>query len=263
MCVMDSIRIIGRLDIKGPNLVKGVHLEGLRVLGDPKPFATAYYQEGIDELIYMDTVASLYGRNSLDQFVGRTASSIFVPLAVGGGIRTHEDADRLLRAGADKVVINTAAIKRPGFITSLARRFGSSCVVVSIEAKSSNNSSYECFTDNGRERTGVDVLEWAVRAEHLGAGELILTSVDYEGTGRGYDLELTRQVADAVDIPVVASGGCGKVDHVSKAILAGHADAVAVASIFHYGQIERQIDLENGGHTGEGNFTFVTRIKYR
>lgn len=245
------------MDIKGPNLVKGVHLEGLRVLGDPKVFAEEYYKDCVDELIYMDVVASLYGRNSLLDFVKYTAGIIFVPLTVGGGVRSLEDITKLLRAGADKVAINTAVIKNPDLIQEASKIFGSQCIVVSIEAKKIADSKYECFTDNGRERTGVDALEWAYRAEKLGAGEILLTSVDYEGTGRGFDIELTSMVSNALFIPVIACGGCGNVKHAEDVILHGKADAFAAASIFHYDKLKSIIDKSISKQYQEGNINYI------
>lgn len=227
-----SIRIIPRLDIKGPNLVKGVHLEGLRVLGKPSAFARYYYEEGADELVFMDVVASLYGRNSLLEIVEQTANEIFIPLVVGGGLRSISDIRDVLRAGADKVTLNTAAVGRPEFITEASRQFGSSTIVVSIEAMK-RGDRYEAFTDNGRERTGLDAIDWAVRAAELGAGELLVTSIEKEGTGRGYDLELTRAIAERVEVPVVACGGAGKPSDVLEVIDAG-ASAACLASMLHY-----------------------------
>jgi len=177
---MRSFRIIPRLDIKGPNLVKGIHLEGLRVLGKPEDFAFQYYLDGADELLYMDVVASLYGRNNLLEIVRATAEKIFIPLTVGGGIRSIEDIRNLLRAGADKVAINTAAINNPDLIKEAAKTFGSQCIVVSIEAKKKEGGAYEAYTDNGREMTGVEVLSWAKRAVDLGAGEILVTSIDID-----------------------------------------------------------------------------------
>ena len=227
-------RVIPRLDIKGPNVVKGVHLEGLRVVGDPAALALKYYHAGADELIYMDIVASLYGRNSLLDIVERAARDIFIPLTVGGGVRTLEDFRRLLRAGADKVSVNTAAVRNPAFITEASRSFGSQCVVVSIEAKHRGPGRWEALTDNGRETTGLDAVHWALKAVELGAGELLVTSVDQEGTGKGYDLELLSKVARAVPVPVIASGGAGSPGHVAQAVLHGGADAVSIAAILHY-----------------------------
>jgi len=229
-----SIRIIPRLDIKGPNLVKGVHLEGLRVLGRPEWYFNQYYQDGADELIYVDTVASLYRRNNLVDVVSRAAGHAFIPLTVGGGIRSVEDIQRLLRAGADKVAINTAAIKDPSLIRDSARAFGTQCIVLYVEAKERTPGKYECLTDNGREKTGVDVFDWVKKAADLGAGEILLTSVDREGTGKGFDIELTARVAELVDVPVIASGGAGNLEHLYEALTKGKADAVLAASIFHY-----------------------------
>jgi imidazole glycerol-phosphate synthase subunit HisF len=198
---MKSIRVIPRLDIKGPNLVKGIHLEGLRVLGKPEDFAQYYYENGADELFYQDVVASLYERNSLGNIITATAKKNFIPLTVGGGIRTIEDIKNVLRVGADKVCINTAAIKNPQFIKEASRKFGSSTIVVAIEAIKQPDGKYFAFIDNGREHTGVNVLDWATQVQELGAGEIVITSVDNEGTGNGFDIELTKSIATLVDIP--------------------------------------------------------------
>ena len=231
---MSNVRLIGRLDIKGPNLIKGIQLEGLRVIGDPQEYAQRYYEAGADELIYMDIVASLYGRNNLAEIVKRAAQDIFIPLTVGGGVRSVEDAKQLLRAGADKVAINTAAIRRPELVTEISRRFGSQCTVLSIEAKRVGEKKWEAYTDNGRERTGMDVVEWAIRGCELGAGEILLTSVDQEGTRRGFDVPLVRAVTLAVAVPVIASGGMGKPQDLVEVVQKGEADAVAMADILHY-----------------------------
>lgn len=231
---MAGIRLIARLDIKGPNLIKGIHLEGLRVIGDPQQYARRYYEQGADELIYMDIVASLYGRNNLHDIVRKTAHDIFVPMTVGGGLRSVDDVREILRAGADKVTINTAAVLRPELIREVAHVFGSQCMVLSIEAKRQGPDRWEAFTDNGRERTGLDVVEWARRGVELGAGEILLTSVDQEGTRKGFDRELVRAVSDAVSVPVIASGGMGSYEHLTDVVRHGHADAVAMADILHY-----------------------------
>jgi cyclase len=230
---MAGVRIIARLDIKGPNLIKGIHLEGLRVIGDPQARAQKYYEQGADELIYMDVVASLYGRNSLHKIISHAAKNIFVPLTVGGGIRSVEDVLGVLRVGADKVAINTAAVLRPGLITEIARKFGSQCMVLSIEAKW-QGSYWEAYTDNGRERTGLDVIKWAKQGVALGAGEILLTSVDREGTRKGFDINLIKVVSEAVSVPVIASGGLGEAGHLIDAVKKGCADAIAVADILHY-----------------------------
>jgi len=256
---MNTTRVIARLDIKGPNLVKGVHLEGLRVLGDPKVFVEAYYNDSVDELIYMDVVASLYGRNSLIDFVTYAAKIIFVPFIVGGGIRNIEDINRLLRAGADKVSINTAAIKNPELIRVASKIYGSQCIVVSIEAKKISDGKYECYTDNGREKTGVDALEWARVVEDLGAGEILLTSIDNEGTGKGYDIELTKKVSESVSIPVIACGGCGELEHIKDVILKGKADAFSAASIFHYDKLTALINHVATKEYEEGNISYLRK----
>lgn len=253
-----NIRIIPRLDIKGPNLVKGIHFEGLRVLGKPESFARYYYENGADELVYMDAVASLYGRNSLLQIVERTAREIFIPLTVGGGLRNVDDIRAVLRAGADKVSLNTAAIAQPELIREASRAFGSSTIVVSIEAIRLPNGNYEAYVDYGRQRTNVNVFEWALRAVELGAGELMVTCINREGTGKGFDLELTRRVAEAVPVPVIAGGGAGKVEDVFDVIAQGKADAVALASILHYSYI-RHYRASDADYTAEGNTEFLRR----
>ena len=231
---MTSVRLIARLDIKGPNLIKGIQLEGLRVIGDPQAYARKYYAQGADELVYMDIVASLYGRNSLHDTIRRTCHDVFIPLTVGGGLRSVEDVRQILRAGADKVAINTAAVQRPQLVNEIASVFGSQCVVLSIEAKHYAPGKWEVYTDNGRERSGLDVIDWAQRGAALGAGELLVTSVDREGTRKGFDCELMRAVSAAVSIPVIASGGMGTVQHLVDVVQQGQADAVAMADILHY-----------------------------
>jgi cyclase len=253
-----NTRIIPRLDIKGPNLVKGIHMEGLRVLGKPEQFARYYYENGADELIYMDVVASLYGRNSLLDIIERTARNIFIPLAVGGGLRSVDDIRTVLRAGADKVSINTAAVQRPELIREASRAFGSSTIVVSIEAIRRSDGTYEAYIDYGRQSTGLDALKWATRAAELGAGELAVTSIDNEGTGKGFDLELTRRIAEAVPIPVIACGGAGKVSHVYEVITEGQADAVGIASLLHYHAI-KDFDFNDQDNSGEGNIEFLRK----
>lgn len=253
-------RIIARLDIKGPNLVKGIHLEGLRVLGSPEQFAKHYYDSGADELMYMDIVASLYNRNSLHDIISKTAKQIFIPLTVGGGIRTLDDIRTVLRAGADKVALNTAAIKNPEIIRQAANMFGSSTIVVSIEAKRMPDGSYEAYTDNGRERTGVEVLQWAQQATALGAGEIVITSIDREGTGKGFDLELTSAVAERVTVPVIACGGAGKMQDIIDVFTAGHADAVSLASLLHYEAITSLSHASAEDSSNPFKHTIFTRV---
>jgi cyclase len=231
---MRNIRLIARLDIKGPNLIKGIHLEGLRVIGSPNEHALRYYQQGADELLYMDCVASLYGRNNLREIVRSAAQDVFVPMTVGGGIRSVEDVADLLRCGADKVAVNTAAVANPGLITEIARRFGSQCTVLSIEAKQTGPKRWEAYSNNGRERTSLDVIEWVKRGVALGAGEILLTSVDQEGTRQGFDIPLVQAVTAEVSVPVIASGGMGKPQDLVDVVLTGQADAVAMADILHY-----------------------------
>jgi cyclase len=253
---MFNARVIARLDVKGPNLVKGIHLEGLRVLGKPKAFAEHYYHQGADEIMYMDVVASLYDRNSLGDLVADTARNIFIPITVGGGIRTLDNIRTILRAGADKVAINTAAIKNPQLIRDAALAFGSSTIVVTIEAIKESNGTYLAYTDNGREHTGKDVVEWAKQVEALGAGEIVLTSVDREGTAEGFDLELLKKITTTAKIPVIAHGGAGSSADVCSAIQSGGADAVALATILHYDTMTKLSRPED--QQSEGNFEFVS-----
>lgn len=231
---MRNTRLIARLDIKGPNLIKGIHLEGLRVVGQPNEYAKRYYEQGADELIYIDCVASLYGRNSLGDIVQSAAQDVFIPMTVGGGIRSIDDAMHILRCGADKVAINTAAVANPNLITDIARKFGSQCMVLSIEAKRVGPDRWEAYTDNGREDTGMDVIEWVKRGVALGAGEVLLTSVDQEGTRKGFDVALVRAVTGEVSVPVIASGGMGTTEHMVDVVKTGGVDAVAMADILHY-----------------------------
>jgi len=229
-----KVRIIARIDVKGPNVIKGVHLEGLKVVGDPNEIALRYYKSGIDEILYMDTVASLYGRNSLLDIVRHTAAGVFVPIIVGGGIRTVDDARDALRSGADKVAVNTAAVNDPTLISAIAQRFGSQCITLSIEAKKQPNGIWEAYTENGRERTDLDAIEWAKRGAELGAGEILLTSVDQEGTRKGFDIPLIKAVSEVVSVPVIASGGFGAPDDFLSAVCDGAANAVAIADAFHF-----------------------------
>ncbi len=244
-------RIIPRLDIKGPSLVKGIHLEGLRVLGLPKDFANYYYENGADELIYQDVVASLYDRNSLSEFVERTAQEIFIPMTVGGGIRNQKDIFNLLRSGADKVSINTAAVKNSDFIKEASENYGSSTIVISVEVIKHNNGTYELFIDNGRQPTGIEISEWLDTIQSNGAGEIVLTSVDREGTLKGVDLDLIKIVLPRLDIPLIYHGGIGKVEDLTfldDCYLSG----TAIASAFHYDYLSNNFiknDQELEGNT--------------
>lgn len=229
------VRIIPRLDIKGPNLVKGIQFDGNRVLGTPEVFAEIYYKEGADELIFYDTVASLYRRNSLLEIIRKTAERVFIPMTVAGGIRSIEDIRDILRAGADKVAINTAAIENPALLKEASAVFGSQCIVSSIEfARRRDGRSYEAWVDYGRQPTAVDAFDWARRVVDLGVGEILLTSVHLDGRGKGFDVEFTARVASSVPVPVIAGGGAGRKEDFIKVIREGMAEAVSAASCFHY-----------------------------
>ncbi len=230
------VRVIPCLDVKDGRVVKGVNFVDLKDAGDPVEQARAYDAAGADELCFLDISASHEGRGTLIDIVERTASVCFMPLTVGGGVRTHEDARALLLAGADKVAVNSAAVARPEVIADIAGRFGSQCVVASIDARQVTGGKWEIFTHGGRQATGIDALDHAVRLAKLGAGELLVTSMDRDGTRDGYDLALTRTIADAVPVPVVASGGVGNLQHLVEGVTKGHASAVLAASIFHYGE---------------------------
>ena len=256
---MSCPRIIARLDIKGPNLVKGIHLEGLRVLGSPNKFAKKYVLDGADELFYQDVVASLYNRNSILEFIKETAKKISIPLTVGGGIRNVEDIKDVLRAGADKVAINTAAIKNPEIIKQSSRIFGSSTIIASIETIKSPDGNYYAYTDNGREYTGINIIEWSKKLEELGAGEIMLTSIDREGTGKGFDIDILKKIRKQVSIPLVAHGGFGIHEHISEAILQGGANGVALSSLIHYGALFDNNFQDD--KVKEGNFSFLRNLK--
>jgi cyclase len=230
------LRIIARLDIKGPNLIKGIHLEGLRVVGDPHEHALRYYRQGADELLFIDSVASLYQRNNLSDIIKRAADRVYVPITVGGGVRSLDDVSTMMHSGADKVAINTAAIARPQLLTEVARRYGSQCMVLGVEAKRIAPGKWEAYTDNGRERTGRDVVEWVREAVERGVGEILLTSVDQEGTRKGFDVPLVQQICDAVQVPVTASGGFGKPEDIA-AIAATGVSAIAVADALHWNRM--------------------------
>jgi imidazole glycerol-phosphate synthase subunit HisF len=227
-------RVIARLDIKGNRLIKGIHLEGWRFLnGDPNDYCKKYYFDGADEILYVDAVASLYNRDSLKDIIRKTTENVFVPLTVGGGIRTIEDVTEILRSGADKVAICTQAVKTPELISKVADKFGAQCMVVSIQAKKTQNGNYKVWYDVAREKTEIDVVEFAKKVEELGAGEILLTSIDQEGTGKGMDETLIKIVTDATRIPVIACGGFMKPEDFKLAVDSG-ADAVAIAKALHY-----------------------------
>jgi len=231
-----KVRIIPCLDVKDGRVVKGVNFVNLRDAGDPVEQAAVYDKAGADELTFLDITASSDARDTLFDVVARTAERCFMPLTVGGGVRTVEDVRKLLLAGADKTSINTAAVSRPEFVREAAEKFGSQCVVVGIDARQVTPGKWEVFTHGGRKGTGLDVVDWAKRMADYGAGEILLTSMDRDGTEKGFDLDLTRAVADAIGIPVVASGGVGNLDHFVDGVAKGHASAVLAASIFHFGR---------------------------
>ncbi len=230
-------RLIARLDVKMQHLIKGVHLEGWRKVGDPQERAVLYAAQGADELLYMDVVASLYGRNNLSEIVRNVASKVFVPVTVGGGIRDLAAVRALLAVGADKVAINTAATLNPDILRAISDTYGSQATVLSIEAQKQPGGGWEAMTDNGRNHSGLDVVAWAVKAQQLGAGEILLTSIDQDGTGRGMDAELIRQVSTSVDIPVIASGGVGTVSHAVDILRSPAVSAVAMANALHKGAV--------------------------
>ncbi len=229
-----NIRIIPRLDIKGENLIKSINLEGLKIVGDPHTFAKEYYEDGADELIFIDTVASLYGRNNLNNIIEKSTKDIFVPITVGGGIRTIEDAKKLLRSGADKLAINSAAVRNPRIISELARVFGSQCVVLSVQAKRIDSQHWEVFIDNGREKSNKDLVKWILEAIALGAGEILLTSIDKEGTNKGFEIDLIETVTKVSSVPVIVSGGMGSLDHLKQLCIKSKIEGVAIADMLHY-----------------------------
>jgi len=248
-----AVRVIPCLDVDGGRVVKGVNFRNLRDAGDPVQLAAAYDAEGADELVFLDIAASAEHRDTMVDVVARTADQVFIPLTVGGGVRSVDDVDALLRAGADKVSLNTAAVARPELLTEVAGRFGAQCVVVSVDARRSPGSlpsSFEVTTHGGRRGTRLDAVDWARRAAELGAGEILLNSMDADGTQGGFDLELIEAVREAVDVPVIASGGAGRVGDFGPAVAAG-ADAVLAASVFHFGEIkigEVKDSLRAAGH---------------
>lgn len=233
---MPSKRIIPCLDVKDGRVVKGTNFVGLRDAGDPVELAAFYDGELADEMVFLDITASAEERDTMVDVVRRTASRVFIPFTVGGGIRTHEDIRKMLKAGADKVSFNTAAVRNPDILAEGARRFGRQCIVLAVDARQQTAGQWEVYINGGRTPTGLDVLEWVKQATALGAGEILLTSMDRDGTKDGYDIPLTRAVSEAVDVPVIASGGAGELRHFYDVLTDGLADAVLAASVFHYGQ---------------------------
>ena len=230
-------RIIPCLDVRDGRVVKGVNFVNIRDAGDPVELATYYSQQGADEIVFLDMTATSDARDTVADVVERTAAQVFVPLTVGGGIRTLEDFQRLLRAGADKISVNSAAVKDPTLISRAAERFGSQCVVVAIDARRRGDGSFEVYTAGGRNPTGIDAVEWAKECERLGAGELLVTSMDTDGTKSGFDVEMLKAVTDVVSIPVIASGGCGSLAHFAEMFEQTGCDAALAASLFHFGEL--------------------------
>lgn len=248
---MKKLRLIARLDIKDNYVVKGIQLEGLRKIGNPNELAKMYYKEGIDEIIYLDTVASLYNRNNLGNIVEETTKDIFIPITAGGGLRSIRDVRNILNQGADKITINTEAIKRPEIISEISKTFGSQCMVLSVQAKKISDNKWEAYYDNGREHSGKDVIEWIKQTVQFGIGEILITSVDKDGTQSGMDYKLIEEVCKLTNVPVIASGGIGEVSDILRAANCG-ASGVAIASMLHYKKISihdlkteiRQLGLE-------------------
>lgn len=230
-------RVIARLDIKGQNLIKGIHLEGLRKIGDPNEFAFRYYKQGVDEILLMDVVASLYNRNNLFEVIKKASKNIFIPISVGGGIRSEKNVESLMHSGADKVCINTAAVKDPKLISRLAKRFGSQCIVLSVEAKKISQNNWEAYTHNGREKTNLEVKECIKKAINFGVGEVILTSIDCDGSGEGFDYELCEEVSKICSVPLIFSGGLGKINHIKTLSKKVNIDAIATARAIHYSEL--------------------------
>lgn len=230
---MHKTRIIARIDVKNEFVIKGIHLEGLRKIGDPVVLAEKYYKEGIDEIMFMDAVASLYGRNNLFHIIQNACKEVFIPITIGGGIRSIQDIDLALKSGADKITLNTQAIKNPDLIREASQIYGSQCIVGSIEAKRKGNS-WEAYVDNGREQTGIDAIDWAARLEELGIGELCITSIDKEGTKKGFDIELVKKICETVNLPIIVSGGAGKVCHITDLSKQKGVSGIAIASVLHY-----------------------------
>ena len=230
---MEKVRVIARLDVKGSHVIKGIHLEGLRKIGDPVLLAKKYYQEGADEILFMDAVASLYERNNLFHIIEKACEQVFVPITIGGGIRTLNDINLALQSGADKIALNTAAVKNPALVVEASRTFGSQCIIGSIEAKRKGNS-WEAYIDTGREETGLDAIQWARQLQELGCGEIMITSVDQDGTKKGFDVALVKAINEAITLPLIACSGAGTPAHFAALAKVTSVGAMAAASIFHY-----------------------------
>jgi len=253
-----TFRIIPRLDIKGNELVKGINLDGLRVLGRPEYFAKIYYKDGADEIFFQDIVASLYGTNSLHDLISKISKNIFIPLTVGGGIRTFEDVNKMLKSGADKISINTAAVKNPSFIKNLTERYGSSTITISVEIIKNNNGKYLVYTDSGREYTGIELTQWLKTIQRYGAGEIALTFVDTEGTGKGFDLDILKKISNKISVPFIVHGGIGSKKDVLEVCKLDSINGVCIASMFHYHVVKK---YKSAPKTLYGNREFLKKSK--
>lgn len=257
---MKNLRVIPRLDIKGKNLVKGISLEGLRVLGDPIEFSEIYFKQGADEIFYQDVVASLYDRNSLYDLISKVSKKIFVPLTVGGGIRNVQDIRKALKAGADKVAINTAATKNPNFISEAARIFGSSTILISCEIIKMSNNKYYLFVDNGRQETGIELFDWIKIIQEKGAGEISITFIEKEGTKSGFDFDLLEKINGKINVPLLIHGGAGCIEHIEKSYkVCNDIDGYLISSMLHYSIINQTENLK--GENNEGNISFIEKNK--
>ena len=259
---MSKVRIIPRLDIKGPDLVKGIHLEGLRVLGDPADFSEHYFKNGADEIYYQDVVASLYQRNSIYDLLSKVAKKVFIPLTAGGGIRTIEDIRKILNAGADRVSINTGAVNNKNFLTEAVNVFGSSTIVVAIEFSKTKNNKYMVFTDNGRQETGLNAIDWFLEAQELGAGEICLTSIDKEGTGEGFDIDFLNIIKNKIKIPILVHGGLKTPSDLTNVLKLCHVNGFLISSMLHY-MSSKELN-SNIKKKFQGNTTFIgNKMSYR
>ena len=234
------MRVIARLDIKNENVIKGINFEGLRIVGNPNQLAKKYYLNGIDELIYLDCVASLYGRNSIVEFVKQAVKDIFIPITVGGGIRTEKDADLLMKSGSDKIAVNTELFKNKNFGKQLVNKFGGQSVLISVQAKKISKKKWEAYVNFGRDKTDVDVLDWIKKVANYGFGEILLTSIDADGLASGFDVELYEQVSKKIKIPIIASGGFGKLEHIKELNKFADVEAISISKAFHYDKIRIQ-----------------------
>ena len=250
-------RIISKLEIKGSNLVKGINLEGLRVLGKPEYFAEYYYKNNIDEIIYQDVVASLYGRNNLKELIKIVSDKIFIPMIVSGGLRSLNDIREILRAGADRVCINSEGIKNPEFLKNSVKEFGSSTIVANIQVQKTLNNEYLCYIENGRQVTDYKLEDWACKVQDLGVGELLITSINFDGTGKGFDLNLINKIEKKIEIPIILSGGAGSYNHIKELFYNTKVDGVAISSMFHYFLVEKNKKIIKKNKYEEGNLTFL------